>query len=131
MKSKKNKPKRPNIHVTMQLEAIEQKAVENALDFLVLCKGFSFKDAKIESDCAYMAADKLTAGELEFTRGEIRASAKAIEFASHCLSEHAKELDEVAAECPEVVEDLQDKLPVLNHLLPRYQQIVSDLKKMK
>lgn len=131
MKPKKAKHNRPNIHVTMNLEENHKKAVERALDFLLVCNSFSFEDAKIERNCAYMAAEKLCTGELDFTRGEIRASAKAIEFAIHCLSDHTKELEEVAVDYPEIVKDVQDNFEILNSLLPDYQNLVSEIKKMK
>lgn len=131
MKHKKRKPLKPIIHTKLPMTEEDQEAVMNALDFMTLCKSFPYEKAKIDPDCAHAALHKLSCYELTFTRGELRASAKAVEFAIQCLADRGTEFQEVAEAVPKLIPALEKSLPTLVRLNPDYQVLVADLKKLK
>lgn len=131
MKPKKNKKQRPNIHITFSLAPECCVALSNALLFLLNLRDFSFDASKISLDSANEAEDKLFSKECELTRGEVRATAKAIDVVLERFPGHQDEFSYMNEEIENLLVDLEKDLPILLQLQPIFQTAVSDLRKMK
>lgn len=128
MKPKKHKP---IVHTRFTFSDAERKALSDALDFLMNCKDFSFDNAKIDPECAFEAAEKIDNGDCTLTRGELRASAKAVEVAIHALSDTNVDFSYIEEGFPGLISDLKASLSILVSLNPLLQSAVKDLKKYK
>ena len=131
MKSKKSKKSKPIVHTTFPFSPEQRDTLSNALDFLMNCEGFSFDQAKISHDCAFEAAEKLDNNEYTLTRGEVRASAAAVDTAIQALSNSDYDFSSIEEDYPGLISDLRSNLPTLDYLSHLLNEVVKDLRKMK
>lgn len=131
MKQKKVKKQRPNVHVEFALSDEACKALSDALLFLLNLRDFSFDEEKLSSDSANQAEEKLFDREMTLTRGEVRATAKAIDTVLLRLPDHFEEFAYMEEGLDYLLEDLKNELPTLQQLQPVFQTAVSGLRKMK
>ena len=128
---KPKKKQRPNVHTTFSIPEEASTALSHAVLFLLNVKGFSFENEKISMDSAFGAEEKLSEHETTLTRGEVRATAKALDFVLNCFPLTNKTYDYIDQEVPGLISDIENELSLLQQLLPAFQQAVKDLKKMR
>ena len=131
MKPKKTKKQRPNVHVEFRMSDEGCRVLSNALLFLLNLKDFSYEEEKINYDSADQAEEKFTNKETNLTRGEVRATAKAIDVALSRLPDKLSDFEYMEEDFPGLLSDLEKDLPVLQQLQPIFHTAVSDLRKMK
>lgn len=131
MKSKKAKKSKPIVHTKFPFTPDECKALSNALDFLMNYESFSFEQAKISHDCAFEAAEKLDGNDYTLTRGEVRASAMAVDVAIQALSNSDADFSSIEKDFPGIISELRSSLPTLEHLSNLLNTVVKDLRKMR
>lgn len=130
MKPKKSKKQRLNVHVTFSLTDEACQVLSNALVFLQNLNDFSFEIEKISPDSALNAEEKLFDNEKDLSRGEIRATAKAIDVVLERLPGNHSEFSYMEEDLPDLLSDLERDLELLRHWQPVFHQVVKDLKKM-
>ena len=130
MKPKKSKKQRQNVHVEFSFTDDACKALSNALAFMLSMKDFSFEQEKISEESASNAEDKLAYSERSLSRGEIRATAKAIDLVLLHIPGNIAEFSYIEDDIPGLLSDLEADLPILQHWKPVFQQVIKDLKKM-
>ena len=130
IKSKKPKKQRQNVHVTFQLSSEACGALTNALDFLLSLNDFSFAEEKINWDSASAAAEKLFDCETDLTRGEVRATAKAISEVLSRIPVNTSFYSYVEEDYPNLLSELERDIPLLKELQPIFEETVKQLKKM-
>ena len=131
MKPKKQKKQRPNVHTTFQLSDDACRALADALLFLLSLEGFSFEDAKISYDSASSAEDKLFDKDTTLTRGEVRATAKAIDIVLQEIPANASNYAYMETDNPNILADLEKDIPIFEELQSVFALVVKDLRKMK
>lgn len=131
MKPKKNKQQRPNIHTKFSLSDEECRVLSDALTFMLNLKDFSLEEEKINYDSADNAETKLFDKVTELTRGEVRATSKAIDVVLLRLPDKADEYAYMEDDFPELLSNLKENLPILQHLQLVFQAVVRDLRKNK
>ena len=130
MKAKKAKKQRLNVHVSFSFTDEACRALSNALVFLQNLHDFSFDQEKISPDSAFNAEEKLFNNEKELSRGEIRATAKAIDVVLSNLPNNLADLSYMEEDFPDLLSDLEKDLELLQHWQIVFNQVVKDLKKM-
>ena len=130
MKPKKAKKQRLNVHVDFSFSDDACKALSDALVFLLNLKEFSFEQEKISEDSASNAEEKLACHVTNLARGEIRATAKAIDVVLLHLPDNKPNYSYMEEDFPSLLADLEKGLPTLQYLQPIFQQVLKDLKKM-
>ena len=130
MKSKKNKKQRQNVHCEFRMSDEGCRALSNALLFLLALRDFSFEAEKINYDSADRAEEKLSCNDANLTRGEVRATAKAIDVSILCLSNSQSDYTYIDDDFPDLLADLERDMPILLELQPIFHTAVKDLSKM-
>ena len=130
MKSKKVKKQRLNVHVSFSFTDEACHVLSNALVFLQNLHGFSFDQEKISPDSAFNAEEKLFNNEKDLSRGEIRATSKAIDVVLSNLPTNRANFAYMEEDLPGLLSDLENNLDLLQHWQIVFQQVVKDLKKM-
>ena len=97
---------------------------------LSLCD-FSFANEKISYDSTAQAEEKLFDGTTDLTRGEVRATAKAIDLVLSNLPDKIDEYAYMDSDFPDLRKDLMDELSILKDLKPVFEMAVKDLNKKK
>lgn len=131
MKSKKAKKQRPNVHTYYPFNDETCIALSCALLFMLNLNDFSFENEKIDKNSAFNAEEKWFDKEPDLTRGEVRATAKAIQVV---LERSANGFDDymyIDEEIPDLLADLKNSLTLLCELEPIFQQEVRTLRKIK
>lgn len=131
MKSKKAKKNKPIVHIEFSVTTEQREVLSKALDFLMNYEAFSFDQAKISHDCAFEAAEKLDSNECTLTRGEVRASAAAVNTVIQALSNGESDFSAIEEEFPGLISELKASSPTLNALSHLLNKVVEDLRKMK
>ncbi|MBR4291946.1 MAG: hypothetical protein IKT52_15120 [Oscillospiraceae bacterium] len=131
MKSKKQKKQRSNVHTYYPFNDEVCSALSNALFFLLNLEDFSFDEAQINMDSTSNAEDKWFCKEPELTRGEVRATAKAIQVVLERSSDGLSDYTYMNEEVPGFISDLEKNLPILRELDTIFQEEVRRLKKIK
>lgn len=131
MKPKKATKQRPNVHMNFQLSDNACSALSDALIFMLCLKDFSFDNAKINYDSASAAQAKLFDKDTILTRGEVRATAMAIDLVLQKFSADYSNYIYMEEEYPGILADLQGCLPTLKELHPTFILAVKDLRKLK
>lgn len=131
MKPKKVKKQRSNVHTYYPFTDETCFALSCALLFLLNLTDFSFEDAKIDRNSAYNAEDKWFGKNRDLTRGEVRATAKAIQVVLERSTNGFAEYTYIDAEIPELLTDLENNLSLLRELDPIFQQEVRTLQRIK
>lgn len=127
----KHKKSNPYITVTFSMSPDGCRALSNALLFMLNLRGFSFDEAKISQDSAGNAEEKLFSCECTLTKGETRATSKAIDTVLERFPGHREEFSYMDNEIDYLLNDLERELPILTQLQPVFHTAVSDFKKMK
>ena len=128
---KKLKKQRPNIHTEFHLTEEACCALSNALLFMLSLCDFSFANEKISYDSTAQAEEKLFDGTTDLTRGEVRATAKAIDLVLSNLPDKIDEYAYMDSDFPDLRKDLMDELSILKDLKPVFEMAVKDLNKKK
>ena len=131
MKTKKQKNSKPNVHIEFSFTREQCRVLIDALDFLMFADVISFEEEKISHDSAFEATEKLRMCDCTFTRGEVRASAKAVEVAIRELSVGHRDFPDLEEDFDGIIDDLVSNLPVLEELIPVLSKSVQELKKLK
>lgn len=131
MKPKKSKISKPIVHTTFPFTPQQRDTLSNALDFLMNCEDFSFDQAKISHDCAFETAEKLDDNEYTLTRGEVRASAAAVDNAIQALSNSNYDFSSIEEDFPGLISELRSSLTTLEYLSLLLNEAVTDLRKIK
>lgn len=131
MKPKKAKQQRLNIHTEFDITDEDCAALSHALAFVGLLEDFSYVDEKISYDSALHAEDKLFCNTKELSRGEVNATARAIDVVLLRLPGHVSDFSYMEDEIPNLLTDLEKELPLLQALQPIFHNAVTFLKKHK
>lgn len=131
MKPKKQKKQRPNVHTKFHLSDDACRALADALLFLLSLEDFSFENEKICYDSASSAEEKLFDKDTTLTRGEVRATAKAIDLVLQTLPANDADYSYMETDYPNILSDLKKEIPILEQLQPVFALVVKDLRKMK
>ena len=127
----KPKKKRPQVYTRFVFEDAQRHTISNALLFLLSCKDFSFDSENIEEDCADAALDKFFSNseEVVLTRGELRATSRAISHTVRSLSADSEKYMFLDHDYPDLISDLTGALEILRDFEPKFQLLVRDLRK--
>lgn len=131
MKPKKAKQQKLNIHTKFDITNADCSALSNALTFIDLLEDFSYATEKISYDSACNAENKLSSNIKELTRGEVNATAKAIDIVMLRLPGHVSDFSYMEDDLPDFLTDLEKELPLLQALQPVFHHAVTYLKKHK
>lgn len=128
MKTKKHKPQRKPVYSTFPISDEASVALSHALLFVINLKGFSFESEKISLDSAYSAENKLFDKITTLTRGEVRATAKAIDVILELAPDGFSAYSYIDEEIEGLISDVHRGLPIYELLAPVFRQAVINLK---
>lgn len=116
----------PNISRKIILSKDESVSLACALEFLLNYDVSSDSSPAFDWKAASSAIDKIESKESVFSQSEVIACAFAIDFSIKCMLYDPVAISLIEQEYPDLIPDLEDALPALKELRPRYQGYVTE-----